>query len=81
MVERGLRQGCPVSPLLLNIYLMGMAEEFEITQLGIILEGCWCGELTYADDVVLVADPGAELQAILDMVEANVSRWKVKFNS
>ena len=35
----------------------------------------------YADDVVLVADSGAELQAMLDVVEACVSRWKMKFNS
>ena len=31
-------------------------------------------------DVVLMADSGAELQAMLDVVEACVSRWKVKFN-
>ena len=32
-------------------------------------------------DVVLVADSAAELQAMLDVVEAYVSRWKMKFNS
>ena len=37
---------------------MGKAEEFERAQLGVKLEGCWCGALTYADDVVLVADSG-----------------------
>ena len=31
-------------------------------------------EHMYADDVVLVADSGAELQAMLDVVEAHVSR-------
>ena len=35
----------------------------------------------YADDVVLVADSGAELQAMLDVVEACVSRWEMTFNS
>ena len=29
----------------------------------------------------MVADSGAELQAMLDMVETYVSRWKIKFNS
>ena len=35
----------------------------------------------YANDFVLVADSGAELQAMLDVVEAYVSRWKMKFNT
>ena len=36
---------------------MGMAEELEKAQLGVKLEGYWCGALMYADDV-LVADLG-----------------------
>ena len=36
--------------------------------------------LTFADDVVLVADSGAELQAMLDVVERHMSRWKMKYN-
>ena len=34
----------------------------------------------YANDV-LVADSGSELQVMLDVVEAYVSKWKMKFNS
>ena len=71
---RGLRKKCPFFPLLFNIYLMGMAEELKRAQLGVKLQGCWCGALMYANDVVLVADSGAELQAMLDVVEAYVSR-------
>ena len=43
-VERDLRQGCSLSPLLLNIYMMGIVEELEIAQLGVKLEEC-CGAL------------------------------------
>ena len=81
VVERGLRQGCLLLPLLFNIYLMGMAAELERAQLRVKLEGCWCRELIYADDDVLVADSGAELQATLDVIGAHVSRWNMKFNS
>ena len=35
----------------------------------------------YLDDDVLVADSGVELQPLLDMVEAYVSRCQMKFSS
>ena len=38
-VERGLRQGFPLSQLLFNIYMMGSVEELERAQLGVKLEG------------------------------------------
>ena len=41
VVERALL------PLLFKIYLTGMAEELEKSQLGFKLEGCWCGTLMY----------------------------------
>ena len=45
VVERGLRQRCPLLPLLFNIYLMGMAEELEGAQLGVKLDGFPAGHL------------------------------------
>ena len=35
----------------------------------------------HADDVVLVVDSVVELQAMLEVVEAYVSRWKMKSNN
>ena len=35
----------------------------------------------YADDIVLVADSGMELQTMVEVVQAYVMRWRTKFNS
>ena len=45
------------------------------------MEGCWCGALNYAYEAVLVADSGAELQAMVDVVRHMGQRKKMKFNS
>ena len=61
-VERGRRQRCPLSPLLFNIYLMGMAEE----------KGGGAGHLC----MLLLfwwQTQGQRLQAMLDVVEAHVA--------
>ena len=79
--KRGIDKDALRHSYLINIFLMGTAEESERTQLGVKLEGCWCGALMYADEVVLVADSGAELQAMLDVVEAYMLKWKMKFIS
>ena len=35
----------------------------------------------YAEDIVLVEDSGMELQAMLEVVQAYVMRWRMRFNS
>ena len=35
----------------------------------------------YADDIVLVADSGMELQTMLEVVQVYVMRWRMKFYS
>ena len=80
-VERNLRQGCPLSPLLFNIYMMGMVEELERAQLGVKFEDHWYGTLMYMDDIMLVADLGMELLNMLEVVQPYVMKWRMKFNS
>ena len=80
-VDEGLRQGCPLSPLLYSVYIMGMVEELERENLGVKVSGVWCGASIYADDIVLIAESGEELQKMLDMVGRYAELWKFRFNA
>ena len=80
-VEKGLRQGCPLSPLLYSIYVMGMVEELEDSGLGVKEEEVWCGALLYADDIVLLAESPDELQRMLDTVGEYAEEWRFTFNA
>ena len=80
-VKTGLRQGCPLSPLLYTIYIMDMMKQLEERGLGVIMDGTWCGGLMYADDIVLLAETGAELQEMLDVVGHYAQEWRFRFNA
>ena len=46
-------------------------EKLEGAQLGFNMEGCSCGILMHAEDM-LMADSGVELQFMLDMVATSI---------
>ena len=50
-VENGLKQGCPLSPLLYSIYVNGMVEKLEEEGLRVKEGEYWCGVLLHADDI------------------------------
>ena len=63
---RGVRQGCPLSPTLFNIYVTELEEELRKGQAGGIVVGerkVW--SLTHADDIVLMADREEVLKEML----------------
>ena len=45
------------------------------------MDGIWCGGLMYADDIVLLAETGDELQEMLDVVGHYAQEWKFHFNA
>ena len=47
---------------------MDLADELERRGLGVKVKGTWMGACFFADDIVLMAESGKELQFMLDVV-------------
>lgn len=67
--RRGLKQGCPLSPILFNIYIANLEETLQKGQAGGIVLGkkkIW--SLGFADDIVCMAKTKNELSEMIERV-------------
>ena len=61
-----------MSPILFNIYMMGMVEELERAR----QRSTGVGLICIADDIVLVVDSRMELHTMLEVVQTYMMRWR-----
>ena len=79
-IERGVRQGCVLSPSIFNVYTEEIFKEFEELP-GIKLLGEYINNLRYADDTVLLAESEEELQTLVDAVKEGSLRFGLEMNT
>lgn len=81
-LKRGVRQGCPLSPLLFNVFINDILDSCRA-------KGAWAPGLDQAvripgllqaDDLVLIASRRSKLQAMLDDVSSWSKKWEMATN-
>jgi hypothetical protein len=81
--NRGVRQGCPMSPILFNVFMNDCLEECEQQGLGCRVSTQQGTQrvpgLLFADDLLLLAEHPDELQSMLAHVERWADKWEMKF--
>ena len=68
-IEKGVRQGCILSPHLFDIYTEHIMRHADVEGLGVILGGLDITNLRYADDVSLLSDNIKRMKRILHRVD------------
>jgi len=78
---RGVRQGCPLSPMLFNIMLADMEEEMgKVKWGGVRLGDKRAYTLAYADDMMMLAEGEEEMRSMMERLERYLDGKKVELN-
>src|SRR6476469_9048658 len=81
IIGSGVRQGCPLSPLLFSIYAeMMMKEALENVEEGIRVGVELIKDVKYADDLGMVANTETGLQSLMDSLSTTAKHYDMKIN-
>jgi len=75
--NRGIKQGCIMRPLLFALFVDDMQHHLSG---GVLMGRVHCNTLTYANDMVLLAESPQELQEMIDQASRYCKKWSLKIS-
>ena len=78
---KGLRQGCPLSPILFAIYIARVSVALDGRHQGVMVGRARITHLFFADDMVLISRTPAELQLSLEILTGTLHTLELKLNA
>ncbi|KAJ4436924.1 hypothetical protein ANN_17056 [Periplaneta americana] len=80
-IGKGVRQGCPLSPILFNIYLEDIVKNCFQNMGGVIVRGRRIKCIRFADDMALFAEEEMILRDMLLELNDNCEQYGMKTNA
>lgn len=80
--NKGLKQGCSLSPLLFNIYMEQVLETWykKCSQMGVLINDRCLHSLLFADDQVILASDREDMEFMLRKLKEEYEKWGLKIN-
>ena len=80
-INKGVRQGCVLSPLLFNIFLADLLKKLDSLNRNINIDNTSISCIAWADDLVLLAESEEGLQNLLKVLEIFCHENKLHINT
>jgi len=80
-ILNGVKQGCPLSPLLFNVVMDELLERIRISGNGVKLENETIGVMAFADDLVLLSETFSEMDHLLEICETFFDQKGLSINA